>query len=133
MCHICPAFGFTGQRWGAIVTTEVQSSGDVVSTAADGAVRARVSAAGRLEELTIDQSVLRTGMISVADAVIQAVQAAQDELSRQVSDSLKRAGIGAVPADLSAAVGAAEAGAARLDAMLATLGEASAALGRQQR
>jgi len=94
-----------------------------VGTAADGKVRAEVSASCRLEVLTIDPAVFRSGVVSLADLVLEAVRAAQESASEQVTRA-----IAAVPAaapdreGLSAAAAAAEAGMVRLDEMMAQLG-----------
>jgi DNA-binding protein YbaB len=98
-----------------------------VGTAASGRVRAEVSAGGRLESLTIDPGLLRAGLTSVADVVVEAVQAAQDDAVAKAADLQA----GAVPssAGLTAAAQAAAAGTARLEAMLAELARVGDRLG----
>lgn len=110
----------------AVGGSQAQARADLrgVGTAADGKVRAEVSAAGRLEALSIEPAVLRSGVVSLADLVLEAVQAAQDDVafrSRQVV-----AGMGLpAPEGLSVAAAAAEAGMARVDQMMEALGEVS--------
>ncbi|GIF52355.1 hypothetical protein DFJ67_8125 [Asanoa ferruginea] len=48
-------------------------------SAADGQVEAEVSAFGRLESLVIDPRLLRAGGADVAEFVVEAVRAAQDD------------------------------------------------------
>jgi DNA-binding protein YbaB len=92
-----------------------------VGTAANGQVRAEVSGLGRLEALTIDPKFLRGGMVSVADAVLEAVQAAQDQATARTGEALGELSGPAAP-DLAAAATAAAAGMSRLDDMLHELG-----------
>jgi DNA-binding protein YbaB len=68
-------------------------------SSADGQVRAEVSAFGRLEELKIDPMLSRAGATAIADHVLAAVQAAQDDAQRQASELL---GAAAGPVDTSA-------------------------------
>jgi len=49
----------------------------------DERVRAQVSAFGRLEVLTIDPSLLRVGSSVIAEYVVEAVRAAQEDAQRQ--------------------------------------------------
>jgi hypothetical protein len=48
-------------------------------TAADGLVEAEVAGYGRLESLTIDPTLLRAGTTAIAEYVLTAVRAAQDD------------------------------------------------------
>jgi hypothetical protein len=57
-------------------------------TAADGLVEAAVAGYGRLESLEIDPRLLRHGTRAIADRVIEAVRAAQDDELRQRQELL---------------------------------------------
>jgi hypothetical protein len=61
-------------------------------TNADERVRAQVSAFGRLEGLTIDPALLRSGAAELAAQVVAAVQAAQDDAKQQSTELLGDAG-----------------------------------------
>ncbi|MEV4617173.1 YbaB/EbfC family nucleoid-associated protein [Asanoa sp. NPDC049573] len=56
--------------------------------AADGQVSAEVSAFGRLETVEIDPRLLRAGAAAVAEFVVEAVRAAQDDERTQRSSAL---------------------------------------------
>jgi len=56
--------------------------------AADGQVEAEVSAFGRLESLVIDPRLLRADPASVAELVVEAVRAAQDDERAQRASTL---------------------------------------------
>jgi hypothetical protein len=56
-----------------------------VGTDEERLIRAEVSAYGRLESLTIDSSLSRAGATAIADRVLLAVQAAQDDALRQTT------------------------------------------------
>ncbi|MER7460855.1 YbaB/EbfC family nucleoid-associated protein [Micromonospora sp. NPDC126480] len=62
-------------------------------TGGDGLVEAEVSAFGRLESLVIDPSLLRAGTAAVAEHVLEAVRAAQDDERTRRAETLG----GAVP------------------------------------
>jgi DNA-binding protein YbaB len=55
-------------------------------------VRAEVSAGGRLEALSIDPTLARVGVESIAEYVIDAVRAAQEDAQRQVAEAMAAAG-----------------------------------------
>jgi DNA-binding protein YbaB len=55
-------------------------------------VSAEVSAGGRLEALSIDPLLARVGVEAIAQYVIDAVRAAQEDAERQVADALAAAG-----------------------------------------
>jgi hypothetical protein len=94
-----------------------------VGSASGGRVRAEVSAGGRLEALSIDPQVFRSGVTSLADLVVEAVRAAQDDAAARVAEV--GAGVVPRPAELSAAAEAAAVGMARLDGMVAELARAA--------
>ncbi len=73
-----------------------------IGTAADEAVRAEVSACGRLESLSVDPRLLRSGTTAIAEYVLEAVRAAQDDAQRQSSQLLGGVAGGFDPARLSA-------------------------------
>jgi hypothetical protein len=83
-----------------------------------------------LESSTIDPGLLRAGLASVADVVVEAVRAAQDDVAVKAA----ALGEGAVPssAQLTAAVQAAQTGTARMETMLAELSRISDRLGNSE-
>ncbi|NJP35640.1 YbaB/EbfC family nucleoid-associated protein [Micromonospora thermarum] len=54
----------------------------------DGLVEAEVSAFGRLESLVIDPSLLRAGTTAIAEYVVEAVRAAQDDERTRRAETL---------------------------------------------
>ncbi|MGN9779610.1 YbaB/EbfC family nucleoid-associated protein [Micromonospora sp. H33] len=54
----------------------------------DGLVEAEVSAFGRLESLVIDPSLLRAGTTAIAEYVVEAVRAAQDDERARRAETL---------------------------------------------
>ncbi len=76
-----------------------------VGTGGDGRVRAEVSAFGRLEALSIDATLLRVGTSVIAEYVLEAVRAAQDDAQRQSSELVGLVPGGLDPAELSATLG----------------------------
>jgi hypothetical protein len=112
-----------GGQAGSFPVQELRGVGE----AASGQVRAEVSAGSRLESLRIEPGLLRAGHISVADVVVEAVQAAQDDAAAKAAVL----GEGAVPssAQLTAAVQAAQTGTDRLETMLAELSRIGDRLG----
>jgi len=93
-----------------------------VGTAADELVRAQVGGFGRLEELSIDPTLLRQGTTAIAGYVVTAVRAAQDGAQRQTQELLgSAAGVG-VTAEMSAQLEQVAADATRgFDRMMAEL------------
>jgi DNA-binding protein YbaB len=57
----------------------------------NGQVRAEASASGRLEALTIDPALSRLDTATIAEYVLEAVRAAQDDAQRQLTESLSSA------------------------------------------
>lgn len=62
------------------MTDDVRGDG----TAADGAVRVTVGADGRIDELHLEPRLLGSGVTVVADAVREAVNAAQDDVAEKL-------------------------------------------------
>ncbi len=73
-----------------------------VGSAADDMVRAEVSEFGRLEELTLDPKLMRQGTTAIAEYVVTAVRAAQDDAHRQTQELLAAAPDTVAPAELTA-------------------------------
>jgi DNA-binding protein YbaB len=72
-----------------------------IGQAEGGRVRAEVSAAGRLETLDIDPTLTRSGSAVVAELVVEAVRAAQDDVQHQVAEVLQDAASRFDPAGLT--------------------------------
>jgi DNA-binding protein YbaB len=93
----------------------------------DQRVRAEVSAFGRLEELSIDPHLTRLGTTAIAEYVVEAVRAAQDDAARRSAEALQEATPALDPDALAAQLGQVSLEASRgLDRMLSTLAEMTA-------
>jgi DNA-binding protein YbaB len=91
----------------ADVTDPLEKMSRLLATAGDGLgtghvrgvghgdqerVRAEVSAGGRLEALSIDPMLVRVGVEAIAQYVIEAVRAAQEDAQRQVAEAVAATG-----------------------------------------
>jgi len=100
-----------------------------VGHGADQRVRAEVSAFGRLEELSIDPGLARLGTAAIAEYVVEAVRAAQDDAARRSAEALREAAPTIDPDALASQLGQVSLEASRgLDRMLSTLAELTARL-----
>jgi DNA-binding protein YbaB len=66
--------------------TEAADDSPVTATAADGLVRVAFHAGGLIESVSLDPKVKRLAVDDLADAIVEAVSAAQRELLRRAAE-----------------------------------------------
>ncbi|GLY81279.1 YbaB/EbfC family nucleoid-associated protein [Actinoallomurus iriomotensis] len=70
---------------------EAVSDSSITATAADGLVRVALRTDGRVQAITLAPQVKRLPVTELADAIVEAVSTAQQELLRRVAEARREA------------------------------------------